>query len=67
MELFVYNAQHHMQRKQKTAYWHKLLIPAVKRGGGGLVIKVFFGATGPGHCAVIDEYLLYTKHNTVRS
>ncbi|MEE6512677.1 hypothetical protein FKM82_019812 [Ascaphus truei] len=40
--------------KKQTAYQHKHLIPAVKHGGGVVMIWASFAATGPGNLAVIE-------------
>ena len=53
--MFGHNAQQHVWRKPNTAYQHKHLIPAVKHGGGGLMIWTCVAATGPGHRAVFES------------
>ena len=55
VEMFAHNAQQHIRWKPNTAYQHKHLIPTVKHGGGGLMIRACFTATGPQHLAVLKS------------
>jgi len=52
VEMFGHNAQQHVWRKPDRAYQHKHLIPAVKHGGGGLMIWAYFAAARPRQLAV---------------
>jgi len=47
--MFGHNAPQHIWSKPNTAYQDKHLEPAVKHGGGGLMVWAFSAATGPGH------------------
>jgi len=46
VEMFGHNAQQHICGKPSRAYQHKHLMPAVKHGGGGLMIWAIFAAAG---------------------
>ena len=57
--------QQHVWRKPNTAYQHKHLIPAVKHGGGGLIIWACSAATGPGHLAVIESTMNSSGYQSI--
>jgi len=47
------------------AYHHKLLMPAVKHSGGGLMIQVCFAAKGLGHFAVTESNMNSSVYQSI--
>jgi hypothetical protein len=61
--LFGRNTQHYVWKKRhSTAHQHQNLIPAVKSGGGSIMVWGCFAASGPGQliktfCRIMYSYL----------
>jgi len=57
--------QRNVWRKPNTAYQHIHLVPAVKHGGGGLMIWACSAATGPGHLADIESTMNSSGYQSI--
>lgn len=65
IELFVKNTQHYIWCKKGTAYHHENIIPAVKYGGGNIMMWACFAASGPGQLAIIEGKMNSQVYQTI--
>lgn len=65
VELFGRNASRYIWRKKNTAFEKKNIVPTVKHGGGSVMIRACFAASGPGQLAMIDGTMNSARYQDI--